>query len=211
AAGTRLTVAVPARLEGLDARRPVLSRAVDWQVLPGAMPLHEPPEREPPRLVVRHGGGDAPALRYLRAAALAWQEPDSAPGDAFSAAPAAEPVDPGASHLVWLAPGPLPDAVLERVEAGGVVLLGDSGEVEFPRTPAAWWRDGSGEAIVEGVRMGGGRLLRFTRPLVPASLPVLLEPDFPRHLRTLFEAPGPAPASALAVRHAPGTGASAYA
>lgn len=211
AAGSSLTVAVPARLDGLDARRPVLSRAVDWQVLPGAMPLREAPEREPPQLEVRYDGGDAPALRYLRAAALAWRGVESAAEGAFHAAPAAGPVDPEASHLVWLAPGPLPDAVTEWVRAGGVALLGDAVEAEFPRAPAAWWRDGSGEAVVVGARMGSGRLLRFTRPLSPASLPELLEPDFPRRLRALLEAPSPMPASALALDHAPGTGAPAYA
>src|SRR5699024_6303378 len=62
----------------------------------------------------------------------------------------------------------------------------------------------------EGGRVGSGRLLRFTRPLSPARLPELLEPDFPRSLRAVLEEPVPAPASAYAADHAPGTGASAY-
>ena len=210
AADVRVTVAVPARLEGLDAQRPVLSRAVDWRVLPGTMAARGVPRRAPPALAVRYDVDDAPGLRYLRAAALAWHEGESAPDDAFSSAPVAQPVDAGMSHLVWLVPGPLPETVLEWVQAGGVALLGEEAEAEFPGTPVAWWRDSAGAPVVEGMRLGSGRLLRFTRPLTPARMPALLEPDFPQRLREVLGGPLPAPASAPAVDHAPGVGASAY-
>ena len=208
-ADVRLTVAVPGRLEGLDARRPLLSRVVDWRVLPGTMPAREAPERAPPTPVARHGQEDAPGLRYLRAAVQAWQEGE-APDDVLPAAPAAQPVDPQVSHLFWLAPGPLPEAVMDWVRAGGVALVDEAVEVGFPGEPVAWWRDAAGEPVVEGGRVGSGRLLRFTRPLSPARLPELLEPDFPRRLRAVLEEPVPVPASAHAADHAPGTGASAY-
>ena len=210
AADVRVTVAVPGRLEGLDAQRPMLSRPVEWRVLPGTMVARGIPERAPPVLAVRYGGGDVPGLRYLRAAALAWHDGESAPDDAFSSAPVAQPVDPEASHLVWLAPGPLPEAVVEWVEAGGVVLLGEEAEAAFPGTPVAWWRDSAGGSVVEGMHLGSGRMLRFTRPLTPARMPMLLEPDFPQRLREVLEGPVPAPASAPAIGHAPGVGVSAY-
>lgn len=209
-ADTRLTVAVPERLEGLDAQRPVLSRAVDWQVLPGAMPVREAPERAPPTPVARVGGREAPGLSYLRAAVLAWHGDGLDPDAVLSAAPAAQPVDPAASHLFWLAPDPLPEAVLEWIEAGGVALLDEAVEPGFTAPPMAWWRDAAGEPLLEGVRLGSGRLLRFTRPLSPARMPELLEPSFPLQLRELLEEPMPAPASALAVDHVPGTDGRAW-
>lgn len=209
-ADVRLTVVVPERLEGLDAQRPILSRAVDWRVLPGAMPARDVPESAPPELVVRYGDADAPGLRYLRAAVLAWHEGEAAREAAFAAAPAARPLEPEASHLVWLVPGPVPDAVLAWVEAGGTVLLDAAAQVQLPPSAVAWWRDRAGGPVVEGAGLGSGRLLRFTRPLTPAQMPGLLEPDFPRRLRAVLDGPRPAPASALAADHAPGIGAPAF-
>ena len=204
-----LMVVVPERLEGLDARRPALSRAVEWRVLPGAMPAAGASARTPPRIEVRAAGDDAPGVRYLRAAALSWHGAEPA-DDVFKVLPAAAPLDPDAAYLAWLGPGPLPDAVLAWVEAGGVVLLGYGVEVEFPAPPAPWWRDAAGGPVVEGTRLGAGRVLRFTRELSPPAMPALLEPEFPRMLRDLLEPPQPAPASAPAAEHAPAAGASAW-
>jgi hypothetical protein len=60
--------------------------------------------------------------------------------------------------------------------------------------------------LVEGAGFGHGRVLRLTRRLAPQAMPQLLEPDFPRHLRALFNAPAPAPTRVLAAAHAPSTG-----
>ena len=76
--GVALTVIVPATLQGADAERPALSRAVTWQVVDGAMPASSARASPPPSLAIRHPAGDEHALRYLRAAARAWQ-PTGAP------------------------------------------------------------------------------------------------------------------------------------
>ena len=134
-----VTVAVPARLEGLDAQRPVLSRAVEWRVLPGAMPAREAPQRSPPKLAVRYGESDAPGLRYLRAAALAWHDGEGVPEDAFCAGPAAGPVDPQASHLAWLVPGPLPDpAEASNADAAASARPRGSGRVRSKEPEAVF-------------------------------------------------------------------------
>lgn len=210
APGVALTVVAPERLEGMDARRPALSRPVDWQVLPGAMPARDSDDPAPPPLHVRHPPAAPDALRFLRAAALAWHDADALSSEAFSAGPAAQPLDPQARHLVWLVPGELPAPVRAWVEAGGVALLDASVEAALPDTATAWWHDAHGAPLVEGGRSGQGRLLRFTRELSPRQMPQLLEADFPRQLRELLDGPAPAPASALAVDHAPDTGAAGH-
>ena len=208
-AGAALTVAVPTRLEGMDAQRPVLSRAVEWRVLPGAMPAPEPFDPRPPALLVHHDGGHDDALRYLRAAARSWHGPGDLPDDAFQTGLAQMPVA-DASHLVWLKAGEVPAQVIAWVEAGGVALISADADARMPEGTVALWRDARGEALVEGGALGRGRLMRLTRTLQPSAMPELLEPDFPFHLREVLQGPAPAPASAAANDHAPLTGGSAY-
>jgi hypothetical protein len=73
------------------------------------------------------------------------------------------------------------------------------------------WSDDRGEALVEGVAHGQGRVLRFTRALAPAQMPQLLQADFPQRLRALLERPPPPPSRGLAPDHAPQAGAPAWA
>ena len=208
--GATLTVAVPDRLEGMDAQRPVLSRPVEWRVLTGAMAAPEPLETTPPALQVRHDGNQAQALRYLLAAALSWYEAGELPDGAFEVEVAESPVDGDSSHLLWLVEGEVPAEVIEWVQAGGVALLGASTDAGPSGNRVTLWRDARGEALVEGGTLGSGRLMRFTRPLQPALMPELLEADFPRRLREVLAGPAPAPASVAASGHAPLTGAAAY-
>ncbi|MEZ0472010.1 BatA domain-containing protein [Luteimonas salinilitoris] len=220
-AAAALTVYVPERLDGADGGLPLLSRAVDWRVLPGAMPVRETPTDAPPALVVRHAGDRAPALRYLHAAAQAWQPADDESdadadadtatdiGDLVDTASATVPLPADAQYLVWLVPGPLPDTVRHWMEAGGVALLDSDVELEPESALQALWRDADGAPLVEGGAFGRGRMLRLTRPLLPASMPQLLEPDFPQRLRALLEPP-PAPARVYAADYAPETGGAAY-
>jgi hypothetical protein len=53
--------------------------------------------------------------------------------------------------------------------------------------------------------MGNGRVMQLTRELAPATLPEVLDPDFPDHLRALFD-PLPPPSSAYAAAHSPRPG-----
>lgn len=223
-ADAALTVYVPERLDGADGGLPLLSRAVDWRVLPGAMPVRETPADEPPALVVRHVGDRAPALRYLHAAAQAWQAADdesdagtdadgdtaTSVGNLVDTAPATVPLPADAQYLVWLVPGPLPDTVRRWIDAGGAALLHTGVEFEPEPPMQALWRDADGAPLVEGGAFGRGRMLRLTRQLLPASMPQLLEPDFPQRLRALLESPPPVPARAYAADYAPETVGAAY-
>lgn len=204
-ASAKLTVLVPEHLSGADAQRPVLSRAVDWRVLPGAMPVDEPPRISPPALSVRYATDREPSLRYLRAAAAAWLSVDSQRPSDFSAAPVTQPLAPDTRHLIWLAPGPLPASVLQWIEQGGIALLDAQAEAPAATTMSVRWRDADGAALVEGTAMGRGRVLRFTRPLRPSEMPSLLEPDFPQRLRELFASAPPAPSRVAARDYIPDT------
>lgn len=198
--GAPLTVLLPERLSGLDGERLRLSRRVDWRVRPGAMPPPRPVASPPPTLAVRFAPSQAGGLRYLRAAAVAWQQPGRPLG--YSAAALDAPLPDRRNVLVWLAPGALPATVTEWIKRGGTALVAAEVQLE----------DGTGsEGMLADERsLGHGRLLRLTRPLAPATMPALLEPDFPRQLRELLAPPPAAPSSARAVDVEPLTGGATY-
>jgi len=208
-AAVKLSVVVPEQLQGADAQRPRLSRAVEWKVLPGAMP---PPKSVPvpvPALSVRFPENRADQVRYLRAAAIAWQPAANAP--AYEAAPGTQALPAGAKNLAWLAPGPLPVAITEWIERGGTALLASDTDYTPSGATLVPWRDEVGAALVEETPLGRGRALRFTRPLTPAEMPELLQADFPRHLRALFAARAPAPSRVEARDYPPTTGGPSHA
>ena len=189
----RLTVRVPAVIEGADAERPRLSRAVDWRVVPGGMAAPAPVSTRAPALAVRDGG--AVGVGYLRAAADALGSRDVGGPD--------RPLPPGGA-LAWFVPRPLPDHVRDFARNGGTVLL--------PVTAAlpgasVIWRDAIGAPVAEAAAEGRGRLLRFTRPLVAAAMPAILEPDFPDRLAEAIGEGGRPPARVAARDHAPLPGA----
>jgi hypothetical protein len=207
--GTPLTVVVPATLQGADAERPTLSRAVTWTVVDGAMASASPPATAPPALVVRHAADDDTGLRYLRAAALAWQSPTSTTstlrvGTQDEALPATT------TPLVWLISGPVPAPVVQWIESGGTILLANDSTLDGVAPISIPWRDDDGGALVEAGARGKGRVLRFTRPLRPDAMPALVESDFPQHLRALFDATVASPARVLANDYAPATGGARY-
>lgn len=199
-AGAPLTVLLPERLSGLDGERLRLSRRVGWQVRPGAMPAPRPVAPPPPTLAVRFAPNQAGTLRYLRAAAVAWQEPGKPLG--YSAAGTDAALPDRRSVLIWLAPGPLPAAAKDWISQGGTALVGVETQIEGSEP--------SEGALAEERSLGRGRLLRLTRPLTPAAMPALLEPDFPRQLRELLAPPPAAPSSARAVDVVPLTGGASY-
>ena len=81
----------------------------------------------------------------------------------------------------------------------------------MPASTTIYWRDEVGAPLVEGAALGRGQVLRFTRAFAPATLPQLLQPDFPRNLRNLFAAPAQAPTRVLAQDYVPISGGAAYA
>ncbi|MEP6906614.1 MAG: BatA domain-containing protein [Pseudoxanthomonas sp.] len=205
-----LSVFVPEQLQGADAMRPRLSRAVQWNVVPGAMPAPKPAPATTPALTVRHAPNRAQAVRYLRAATTAWQPATATTAD-FSFAPIGQALPARTRTLVWLATGPVPVEVIDWIKQGGTALLESQAELKFPSTPTVYWRDALGAPLVEGAALGQGRVLRFTRPFTSAAMPQLLEPDFPRQLRDVLLATAPAPARVMASDYLPGTGGAAYA
>jgi hypothetical protein len=187
--GVPLTLIVPEILSGLDAERPRLSRPVTWRIAPGAMPAVASP---PPRLRFSLPAGPERGLRYLRAAATALGSP------ATSVPP---PI------IVHLAPGALPDTARTAIAGGATALVAQDVTLPGPAIPV--WRDGDGQALATLHRVGNGRVYRFTRPLTPAAMPILLDPDFPRQLAAML-APPPPPSRAMARDMAPTVGAVAW-
>jgi hypothetical protein len=187
APGVPLTLIVPNILIG-DGERPRLSRPVTWTIVPGAMPA---PDRRQPAQRFTLPAGPAPGLRYLRAAATALDAPASGPAQTI---------------LVHLA-GPLPEALQAALREGATVLAAQDATVLGTATPA--WRDADGVPLATVQIVGRGRLYRFTRPLDPAAMPILLDPDFPRQLAAML-APPPAPTRAMARDIAPTIGAPAW-
>jgi len=208
-AGAPLTVVVPATLQGADAERPVLSRAVTWTVVEGAMPAPAAPSRLPPSLTVRHAAGNDTGLRYLRAAALAWQ-PASSTSSTLQVGTADEALPPTTRPLVWLVPGPIPAAVAQWIDAGGTALLANDSTLDGFTADATPWRDTDGAPLVESATRGKGRVLRFTRPLRPDTMPALVDANVPQHQRALFDTPAAPPARVLASDYAPVTGGATY-
>ena len=210
--GVALTVLVPAQLDGVDGQRPVLSRHVDWRVVAGTSPKAPAANTVPaPVVSVRYASDREASLRYLRAANAAWREPGtktSAPVQDVASSGQALPEKSG--YLVWLASGPVPQAVSDWIRAGGIALLDAQATLVDAPPMAALWRDDTGTTLVEGAGYGKGRLMRLTRAFTPQALPALLEPDFPQRLRSLFAAPKPAPARVFATDHAPATGGAVF-
>lgn len=203
--GMPLVIVVPQVIEGADAERPRLSRRVDWRIVPGVAPRVRAATVSVPALSIRQGDGRAGELRYLRAAAFAWQPPGRGADLDIGGVDAALP--PVTRKLLWLDTGTLPAAVLKWVEEGGTALVASDARFPDGTDRAVVWRDELGRPLVEATSMGAGRLLRFTRRLAPAGMPELLEADFPVHLRAVLDPPATAPGRVTAADYTPVTGA----
>jgi len=198
--GAALTVIVPPVLDGVDAGRLALTRKVTWRIVAASEQADRPAPPHSPALAVRHADRQAEAVRYFRAAASAWSDTPRFDAGTGAALP------PRDTLLVWLVPGPVPQAVADWIDAGGTALLGDTAQIAMPASSAALWRDGAGNALVEGGPLGAGHVLRFTRPLVPATMPELLDPSFAASLRDLVSPAAPPPGRVSAAAYAPTDG-----
>ncbi|MGO4549735.1 BatA domain-containing protein [Lysobacter sp. 2RAF19] len=201
-----LTVLVPAQLDGVDAQIPKLSRRVDWRIVESPAPAANSVGEKagpPIPLPIRYAPERKDAMRYLRAASVAWRaSPDIAN--------ATQPLTPKSTRVAWLVPGAVPAQIIEWMRAGGTALLDAQATIADMPPLVPVWRDDTDTVLVEGAAFGRGRVLRFTTPLVPARMPVLLEGDFPQQLRAALD-PAPAmPARVAAADHAPTTGAAAF-
>ncbi len=207
-ADTLLTIVTPQVIEGADADRLRLSRKVTWRIVPGAMPAPRFAPAPIPVLAIRHDAAHRPALRYLRAAALSWQT-----------AGRAAPIDTGlldaplpdqSRTLIWLSGGTIPQSVTQWIAEGGTVLVASDAIIPAGQTMIPLWRDPLGVPLAQMKPLGKGRLFRFTRPVAPASMPAVLEADFPARLRGLLTAAPATPSRATATNYAPLTGGRAY-
>lgn len=201
-----LTIVVPRILDGADAERPRVSRPVIWQVAGEGRVTRSAPASAPPIL---RSDPAYPGARYIVAAirALGGTDIGSATTPVASSAAAAGASAGEAPALIWLAAGSMPAAVSDHAVNGRIVLVGRDAIVPAARTVVVW-RDASDAPLVEALPFGRGRILRFTRPLTPAVMPQLLEPDFPRRLAALLVAV-PEPSRVLASAYTPQMGAPA--
>ncbi len=200
--GTPLELVAPSVLDGVDAERPRLSRAVAWRVMDPA-PVSTRPPSAPPRLTVRYAPGAERQARFFRAAASAWTAPDLRPAFDAASTDKALGADPGA--LVWLAAGAPSAEVVAWIRAGGVALLSSDAVLPFEGEAVAAWRDDAGAPLAMQGLVGKGRVVHLTRPLTPSAMPAVAQADFPDALWRLL-APPPQPARVAAVDHAPLTG-----
>lgn len=200
-----LTILVPPVLEGVDAERLRLTRPVTWRIVEGKSTPGRPVSPASPALTVRYAEGQAAQVRYFRAAAAAWSDAPRFTATTGGTLPPSDHV------LVWLVPGPLPQAISDWVSKGGTALLGSMAEVAMPAASKALWSDVAGRTLVEGAPFGTGRLMRFTRPLVPAQTPELLASDFAATLRDLVARPVSPPARVSAAAFVPQKGGVPYA
>lgn len=201
-----LTIVVPRILDGADAERPRVSRRVTWRVAGEGRAPRSAPATAPP--ILRYDPA-YPGARYIVAATRALGGTDiggattpvassaTVPGESAGTAPA----------LIWLAAGPMSAGVSDQAANGRTILVGRDAIIPAARAVTVW-RDADDAPLVEALPLGRGRILRFTRPLTPAAMPQLLEPDFPRRLAALLDAP-PEPARLLASAYAPQSGAPA--
>jgi len=187
---TPITVVLPPELTGVDAQRLYLSRPVDWRIVASSRPPERVAARTPPALSVRYSSDGEDAVGYFRAAATAFAEPGKPP--AFEAAPVDRPLPRTARYLVWLSSAPMPAAILDWIEDGGVALLAHDAPSPVEGDQRVTWRDATGEPLASAGRFGKGRVLRLARPLEPRAMPALVEADFPATLWSLL-APPPAP------------------
>ena len=199
-AGTRIAVMIPAFLTGVDGQRLVLSRPIDWRVMPPRPRSASPRPPVPPPLTVRYSPRDEDAVRYFRAAAVAFAEPGKSP--AFDAALTDRPFPRSARYLIWLTDAPLSSMALDWIEGGGVALLSTDTPTPIEGPLRVSWRDPAGNALATSGRFGQGRVLQLTRPVEPRELPALAEPAFAQELWTLLEPP-PAPGRVAASDYAP--------
>ena len=200
---TPLDAVVPPVLDHADAERPRLTRSVNWRVGEGGPDADQPAPAGAPPLTIRHSAEAAESVRYFTATATAWAPPDAEPR--LEVAAVDQPLSAEASHLVWLAPGPPPESVVDWIEGGGTALLSHDAILEVEDAITAW-SDMAGEPLATEGRYGRGRVVQFTRPLEPAAMPQLLEAEFPDVLERLLTPPSP-PARVMAADHAPLAGA----
>lgn len=220
-AGTPLQVIVPAVLDGVDAQRPQLSRAVQWTVVPTSAPTPasiqaDAKKKSEPAVQLRYDPAHRDDLRWLRAAAAGWavqrgnEAKPLAIDSVLSVAELQHPLPADTRSLIWLAAGQVPEPIRRWVAQGGHLLLAQDARWQgFADDAAVAWQD-RGTVLARKLRHGAGEVVQLQQPLVTAAMPVLLEATFPQQLLALLTAAPATPARVDAKVFSPTIGASAW-
>jgi hypothetical protein len=202
-ASVSVTVVAPPLLAGVDGERPSLGRPVEWRVTRGAEPRPVADPSPGPRVAIRHAPERSDGARYLAAATRAWHPQRESPAAADVAASLALPAGSGTDVLFWLHPGAVPREALDWASAGRTLVTEpDAAPEGVPDAATVTWRDEDAAPLATVEPLGGGRLVRLQRPLLPEELPEMLQPEFPARLLALLQAPA-LPATVPAEAHAP--------
>ena len=217
---TRLVIVAPNR--GAEGERPTLRSEAQW-IVPAAVG----PRPLSPAPPMRRGGMTRTVLIYsdqgrredaryltagLRAAAEATRQPAIVTQRDAGALAAVD-----ADWIVWLAARAVPDALLERVRGGALLLsdaLGqeptdasahlllvsasdpDGGAPSLRRRTAVTgggapvWSDDAGRPVLTAQREGAGRWLKFHARFHPSWGDLVLHPAFPDALAALWAGDG---------------------
>ncbi|KRG37692.1 hypothetical protein ARC20_02020 [Stenotrophomonas panacihumi] len=194
-----LTVIVPAVWGDVDAQRPILSRQVDWQVLPARTPDRIAPPVSAPTLAAAGFDEKDPALRTLRALNAAWQPKATALplADAAGSSPA-----PHAAFVAWGADASIPQPWQDWVRTGGQLLLGARTPWPDGTSPRTEWQGDDGEVLLASAPFGHGRIWRLPQGWNAATNARLLDARFPIELARHLQPVAP-PARAAAGGFAP--------
>ena len=210
-ANAGLTIIVPESLSGLDGERIRLSRKVDWKVVPGNTPAANTVEKNQPiRLSIRHDENHLDAARYFRAAHAAWQaakKPEEK--DALDSADISSALQQNRTALIWLAAGELPANIREWIKKGGTLLVSKDAVVPEIKSGVSAWRNEQGASLILAAPLGQGRVLQWQQDLKPATMPELLDADFPQRVAALLQTKPQAPTRAFAKSQTPLMGAKA--
>lgn len=181
-ANTELSVVVPEKLAGLDGQRIQLSRKVNWLLSSGEMVNTSPVKTvQPIKLSIRYDQAHLNSVAYFKAAQLSWHTDKNKPADVDSSL--LSDVAPNKNRaLVWLATGELPKTIMQWTLQGGILIT--SNDVLLPENHESFpmWRDAQGNVLLREWQAGSGRILQWQIPLVPSSMPELLEANFPDRL-----------------------------
>ena len=210
-ASSRISVVVPAVVDGLDGERPDLSRKLEWIVVDGAMPaMPAKGDAAPTRLLVRYDSAGSSNAGYIDALEKAWRV--GWPKLSIDRASIDVALADDARWLLWLSPQ-RPASLQRWIANGGIAVATPVRDDPKTTEGEPVWRDAGQNVIARSQRNGKGRMISLAGALTQAELPTLLDADFPHHLYELFAGPPPAPtravAAALKPSHTPNAGSAA--
>lgn len=175
APGDVLHVLVPRELAGLDASAIVLSRAVSWTESGTSTPTRVDAARPSPRnLVVRYEAGGDATLRYIEAAANAWNT-NEATAVVVDAGVAGAALPALADAIVWIGATPDADAAARVADGARLLQIPVASPQDAGATADAW--------PPTFIRAGRGTRAELATPLEPRYIDALQSADFPARLR----------------------------